>query len=198
MSQIKTNAKFATNRHGSRAISQWPTLISISLFDRFALYLSILTVTTCLAVCFAAAKTHAQDIPSQDNAVAPSITTGSGSLESAASATSPRFLLSVAGLPDFQAFDLAKTSAFQSGGNVPAEPIDRYSANLTDSAALPSVSFLALMQTWYLQWQSSLADTRTPTSVNGVMVYPLLQINYANGSLPVALYNSSLLGSDTR
>jgi hypothetical protein len=92
---------------------------------------------------------------------------------------------------------LAKASAFQSGGNVP-EPIVSYSANLTDSAALPSVFFLTLMQAWYLQWQSSLADTRTPTSVNAVMVYPHLQINYANGSLPVALYNSPLLGSETR
>jgi hypothetical protein len=56
---------------------------------------------------------------------------------------------------------------------------------------LPSISLLSVLQTRYIDWESSLADTRTPTSVNGAMVYPLFQINYANGSLPVALYNSA-------
>jgi hypothetical protein len=198
MNNIKTNAKSAESNHGGQAVSQRLCQTSVSLFNLFALYLSILTLITCLTVCLAAANAHAQDDPSQDSVHAPAITTGSWSLESTTCASSPRFLLSAVGLPDFQAFDWAKTSTLHSGGNQPAEPIDDYSTNLTAGASPSSVSFLALIQTRYVRWESSLADTRTPTSVNGAMVYPLLQINYANGSVPVALYNSPLLGSDTR
>ena len=198
MNNIKAIAKFATSSHGGRAVSQRPTQTPVSLFACFALYLSILTMIACLTICFGAAKAHSQDVPGQERANAPTNTNGWWPPESATSAISPRFLLSAAGLPDFQAFDSTKTSRLQSGGHLPVEPIDEYSTNLTGGASLPSVPVLAVIQTRYAQWESSLADTQTPTSVNGAMVYPLLQINYANGSLPVALYISPRLGSGTR
>jgi hypothetical protein len=179
MNNIETTAKSAT-------LSQ----AAVSLFDCFALYLGILVLIACLTVCLAAAEAHAQNLPSQGIAQSASMTNGWWPLESSSSATSPRFLLSVAGLPDFQALDSLQASTALAGANPPADLANNYAANLTEDQPLPSVSLLALMQTRYVDWESSLADTRTPTSVNGAMVYPLFQINYAGGSLPVALYNS--------
>jgi hypothetical protein len=188
MNNIETIAKSATS---SQAVSHDPSETVVSLFDCFALYSGILVLIACLTVCFAVAKAHAQDLPTQGSAQAATATIGWSSLESSASATSPRFLLSVAGLPDFQAFDSLKASTALAGGNPPADPANNYVANLTEDESLPSVSVLSLLQTRYVEWESSLADTRTLTSVNGTMVYPLFQINYSNGSLPVALYNSA-------
>jgi hypothetical protein len=194
MNTIENIAKSATTSHGA---SHSPSETSVSLFDSLVLYLSILTLMACLSFLFAAAA-HAQSLPGQETAQAPAtITTGWWSVESATS--SPRFLLSIAGLPSFQAFDTVKTSTAISGTNLSADSTDNYLANLGDAGSLRSGSFLSLVQTRYVEWESSLADTRTPTSVNGAMVYPLFQINYENGTLPVALYNSSLRGSsDTR
>jgi len=188
MNNIETIAKSATS---SQAVSYEPTQNAVSLFNCFALYVGILVLIACLTVCFAAAEAHAQDLASQNTAQAATTTAfGWWSLESAASAASPRFLLTTAGLPDFQAFESLKTPAALSGGTLSADPTDNYLANLTDAGSVPSWSFLSPIQTSYVQWESSLADTRTPTSVNGAIVYPLFQINYANGSLPVALYIS--------
>jgi hypothetical protein len=188
MNNIETIAKSATS---SQAVSYDPSETEVSLFDRFALYLGILVLIACLAVCFAAAKAHAQDLPTQDGAQVSTVTNGWWSLECGASATSPRFLLSNAGLPSFRAFDSLKSSTALSGGTSLADPESNYVANLTEDESLPSISLLSVLQTRYIDWESSLADTRTPTSVNCAMVYPLFQINYANGSLPVALYNSA-------
>jgi hypothetical protein len=186
MNNIETIAKSATI---NQAVSHEPET-DVSLFDCFGLYLGILVLIACLTVCFAAAKVQAQDFPIQDGAQASTVTTGWWSLETAASATSPRFLLSNAGLPSFRAFDSLKASTALSGGNSFADAESNYVANLTEDEPLPTISLLSVLQTRYIDWESSLADTRTPTSVNGAMVYPLFQINYANGSLPVALYNS--------
>lgn len=186
MNNIEIIAKSATS---SQAVSHDPSETDVSLFDCFALYLGILVLIACLTVYFAAAKARAQDFPNQHGAQVATVT-GWWSLESAASATSPRFLLSNAGLPNFQAFDSLKASTALSGGTSLADPENNYVANLTEDEPLPSISLLSVLQTRYVDWESSLADTRTPTSVNGAMVYPLFQINYGNGSLPVTLYNS--------
>lgn len=165
---------------------------SVRISGRFVTYRRVLTLAAGLTFCLAAATARAQALPSYDSTQAP-VTTSAGwwSLESASS-TSPRFLLSVAGLPNFKAFDSANTSIALSGANIPAEPMANYIANLTDAGSLPSVPFLSIIQTSYVQWESGIADTRTPTSANGAMVYPMMEINYASGQLPVALYVSPL------
>jgi hypothetical protein len=170
------------------------TRASTTMFNRFVTYLGILAMFACLTVCFGVPVAHAQELLGYQAASASNgITTGWWSPDTAASATSPHFLLSMPGLPNFQAFDSLKTSTAQSDGNVPGDPMDNYVANL-EGGTLPSISFLALVQTSYIQWESRLADTRTPTSVNGAMVYPLVQVNYAGWNLPVALYTSPLRG----
>jgi hypothetical protein len=79
MNNIETNAKPTISSH---AVSHGPTQTVVSLFDCFALYLGILMLITCLTVCFAAAKAHAQDLPAQSSAQSPTMTTGWWSLES--------------------------------------------------------------------------------------------------------------------
>jgi hypothetical protein len=69
---------------------------------------------------------------------------------------------------------------------------------LASSVSLPPGSFPSVMQAKYAIWQSSLADSRSLVNVNGMSVYPLLQIDYAGWHLPVTLYLSSLRGSDAR
>jgi hypothetical protein len=85
MNNIETIAKSATS---SQAVSYDPSETEVSLFDCFALYLGILVLIACLAVCFAAAKAHAQDLPTQDGAQVSTVTNGWWSLECGASATS--------------------------------------------------------------------------------------------------------------
>jgi len=62
----------------------------------------------------------------------------------------------------------------------------------------PSDSLLSLVQTKYLTWESSLADSQPTTYVNGVSVYSLLQVSYEGSHLPVSLYVPPLRGSDAR
>ena len=69
---------------------------------------------------------------------------------------------------------------------------------LADQVSPSSRPFLSLLQANYIMSESSLADSRSLVSVNGVSVYPLLQISYAGWHLPVTLYISSLRGSDAR
>jgi hypothetical protein len=181
----------------SQSFTGEPAQTAVSPFDCFALYLTILTLIACLMILFATATVHAQDVPSRGAVQAAATSTaGWWSLDSAASAASPRYLLSMAGLRDFQAFDSAKNLTAEAGGTTAANQREEYLASITDANSLQPGSLLSMIQTSYAQWGANLADTETPTSINGAMVYPLFQLNYANGSLPVALYNSPLLGSD--
>jgi hypothetical protein len=59
-------------------------------------------------------------------------------------------------------------------------------------------SFLSSVETKYLMWKSTLADTRTLTYANGAFVYPLLQLTFAESNLPVTLYVTPLLAADVR
>jgi hypothetical protein len=197
---MKTIEMIARSVRSSRAFTNGPAQTAVSPFDCCAFYLTILTLIGSLTVLFATATVHAQDVPGRGTEQGSAINaTGWWSLESAASAASPRFLLSVAGLPDFHAFDAVKTSTAGSVTIPARDQTDEYLANMSEIGSLAPGSLLSIIQTGYAQWEANLADTETPTSVNGTMVYPLFQINYANGSLPVALYNSPLLGSsDTR
>ena len=72
------------------------------------------------------------------------------------------------------------------------------SSYLADSDSLPAGLFLNSHHTAYRLWGSRLADTVTPTSERGMLVYPFIQINFAGGHLPVSLYVLPLRGSDAR
>lgn len=57
-------------------------------------------------------------------------------------------------------------------------------------------SFFSLLQTRYEAWESRLEDSGPRLNVNGLLVYPLLQVNYASWHLPIGLYIPPLRGTD--
>jgi hypothetical protein len=67
---------------------------------------------------------------------------------------------------------------------------------LKDSGVLPG-SFLYPLQVSYMQWESRLADTVSPTSQRGMLVYPFLEISVAGVYLPISMYVPPLRASDT-
>jgi hypothetical protein len=69
---------------------------------------------------------------------------------------------------------------------------------LADRVSAPFGSSVSPSQTNYTMWESELANSRSRVTVDGVSVYPLLQISYAGWHLPVTLYMQPLRGSDAR
>jgi hypothetical protein len=97
----------------------------------------------------------------------------------------------------------------------PAEYINRLSVNpggvefklvrrspeltyLAEVELLSPPSLLYGLKAEYATWESSLADGRSLTIVNGSPVYPLLQVNHAYLDFSISLYVPPLRGSDVR
>jgi len=167
-----------------------------------------LTRVLCLAVSLVAAISNEKELPAATpNAARPA--SGWWSPAKAESAPEPQLAISMAELTHFEASDSFRTFRAQRTTYSVTEPMDGQIASLqyigvgvakpsllADRVSLPPESFLTLLQAKYAIWESSLADSRSLVDVNGVSVYPLLQINYAGWHLPVTLYISSLRGSD--
>ena len=164
----------------------------------------------CAAVSLVAAIANAQELAAPtSNATGPA--SGWWSPIRAESATAPQLQISMAELFPFKASDSFRTFPAERTTYRVTEPMDGQIASLqyigardagpsllANRGSLPPGSFLSLLQAKYAIWESSLADSRSLVDVNGVSVYPLLQINYSGWHLPVALYLSSLRGSDAR
>jgi hypothetical protein len=168
--------------------------------------LSILVL--CAAVSLVAAIANAQELAaSSSNAARPA--SGWWSPVGAESATAPQLLISKAELTHFEASGPFRPPPAQPTTYRVSEPMDGQIASLqylgarvakpsllADRVSLPPA--LSLPQAKYAIWDSSLRDSRSLIDVNGVSVYPLLQINYAGWHLPVTLYISSFRDSDAR
>lgn len=127
------------------------------------------------------------------------------------SAAAPHLLLSMAEVGHFRGSDLSRTqsSRYRSApgtdysivelGNFALSPkMPTNFSSLTYGDLPPSDSLFAFVQAKYLLWESSLADSRPLTYVNGVSVYSLLQISYKDSHLPINLYVPPLRGSNAR
>ena len=158
----------------------WP--VSADAWRRGILAILVL----CSTVSLVAVTANAGELPASTSkaAILPS---GWWSPVTAESATTPQPPIRIAELAHFEA-----SSGLTLGARV-AKP-----SLLADPALLPAGSYLSFLQAKYVMWESSLADSRSLINVNGVSVYPLLQINYAGWHLPVTLYISSLRGSDAQ
>ena len=214
---VKRIEAFGESESGNRIAKCWrnspivarSALIRGSLIHRYILSMLVLCVTLSLV----AANAHAQEHPAATPNAA-RVASGWWSPDTAGSATAPRLMVSMAELTHFETSDSIRTSPPQPTGYL-TEPTDgsitdlqnigstlnarvAEQALLADPVSLPPRSLLSLLQTRYAVWQSSLADSRSLTNVNGVSVYPLLQVNYAGWNLPVTLYISPLRGSDAR
>ena len=70
---------------------------------------------------------------------------------------------------------------------------DAYSP--TGRQPLSPGSFLSSFKAKYASWKAGFSDSRPSTEVNGVLVYPILEIHYAGWRLPITLYIPPLRGS---
>jgi hypothetical protein len=125
------------------------------------------------------------------------------------SAAAPHLLLSMAEVGHFRGSDLPPSSGYKSTAGTDYSIVDLGNfasapKTPTDFSSLaygimpPSDSLVSFVQTKYLLWESSLADSRPLTYVNGVSVYSLLQVSYEDSHLPITLYVPPLRGSDAR
>ena len=181
----------------------WP--LSAEAWSRYILCIIVLSAVFSLV-----AIANAQELAaSPSNAASPA--SGWWSPATADSATAPQLLISMAELTPLEAPDSFRTFPAQRTTYRVTEPMDGQIASLqyiaardarpsllADRVSLPPGSFPSLLQAKYAIWESSLAESRSLVDVNGVSVYPLLQINYAGWHLPVTLYISPLRGSDAR
>ena len=67
---------------------------------------------------------------------------------------------------------------------------------VTENDVLFPESFLSVLHSKYTAWEMRLEGSGVRTNVNGRLVYPLMQINYAKFRLPITLYIPPLRGSD--
>jgi len=65
---------------------------------------------------------------------------------------------------------------------------------VTENDVLFPESFLSVLHSKYMAWEVRLEDSGGRTNVNGGLVYPLMQINYAKFRLPITLYIPPLRG----
>jgi hypothetical protein len=71
-------------------------------------------------------------------------------------------------------------------------------STLAQGQLLSAGSFLPLPSGKYATWEAGLSDSRTLTNVNGILVYPLIEIDYAQWHLPITLYVPPLRGTAAR
>jgi hypothetical protein len=90
----------------------------------------------------------------------------------------------------------------ETSGEKPVQPGWSFEARdfefslLNNSGVLPG-SFLCPLQVSYMHWESRLADTVSPVSQRGMLVYPFLEISVSGGHMPISMYIPPLRGSDT-
>jgi hypothetical protein len=70
--------------------------------------------------------------------------------------------------------------------------------SMAEGELLYPESVLSVLQSKYASWESNLEDSGPRTNVNGLVVYSLLQINYAGWHLPISMYIPPLRGSNAR
>jgi hypothetical protein len=156
---------------------------------------------------------NAQELVEQ--ALAPAstkITTRLWPTETAESAAAPHLLLSKADLNHFQTSDSLQTSTAHSSRYRLTDLTDNPSVSSGSFALAPEAksgapannnsldpeSLLSVMETKYMRWESSLANSRSLINVNGVSVYPLAKLDFGDWHLPITLNPAPTRGSDTR
>jgi hypothetical protein len=171
----------------------------------------LLIFITCLAGSLMATVAHSQKLASDaTTSAAARFPSGWWWPERTESETSSQLAISMAEVSQFRASNSLGSSPAQPNIDQQTEPVETSIASLphfgltegsvaeprfsTDRVPLPPASSLALVQSDYSTWESSLAESRTLTEVHGAPVYPLLQVNIAGWQLPVTIYTSSLRG----
>jgi hypothetical protein len=173
----------------------------------------LILVTVCSVVWFVAATAQAQELLAHNPASVSTKAATGWWAPATNSAAAPHLLLSMAEVGHFRGSDsdLPRTQSrrYQSAAGTDYSIVDLGNFALapktpTDFSALsygvvpPSDSLFSFVEAKYLLWESSLADSRSVTYVNGVSVYSLLDVSYEDSRLPISLYVPPLRGSDAR
>ena len=167
-------------------------------------------------LCLTASVVHAQQFSSND--FAPAATQGNGwwsPEREASTVVVPHLQVGMSKLAGFAISEPVRNSTIEQSDYLPSEETDRpivnprnfeFELERQSSEVSPSIegdllstrSFLSILEAKYGMWESSLADTRSLMNVNGISVFPLVQIDYAQWRLPIGLYAPPLRGSDSR
>jgi hypothetical protein len=173
----------------------------------------LLMIVACLVGSLTSTIAYSQELPSDASTWgAARFPTAWWSPENAQSETAPQLVMSMTAPTDLKASDSIRTAGAQPNSDRQTEATEAAIAGfphfglmdgsfvkpnlLTDRVSLAPTS--AFLQSEYSTWESSLANSRSLSGVNGVPVYPLLQVSCGGWQLPVTLYTSSLRHGDAR
>lgn len=176
---------------------------------RFASRSVLSLIALCSTLCLSPVIVNAQAVPANGFGRPPQMTAFRWWSPAVTEAAAPRLVANTTDLTNFYAY--GSTSRASINGSREAGPMStailhpgRFWLTPTTQSAehaflqgdsLPHASYLSLLEVRYQAWESSLAENRTLTDVNGVSLYPLVQIEYGNRSFPIALSIAPLRGS---
>lgn len=176
-----------------------------------------LLVSLCLIIWSAASTVYAQDLGGF-RGFAPAFARFTGSFsarETHEFAGAPHLVISMAEPDHFGISEAPQRSSAQPNEHQPYERVGDsivYSGRFAlahevlettyhspiNSRPLNPESILSVVEAKYMRWESSLADSRSLTNVNGALVYPLVQINSGDWHLPITLNTAPAPGGETR
>src|SRR5271155_5078246 len=213
----KTIAKIVQHRKSGQIAYMRATIVCGKMFNDFQAYARILTlIALCLSSWFTAGTARAQEATRQGFELASAeVPPRLFALDTAETAPAPSLQLSNAEPHRCQISDLPPSSVARPNGHHTTERMDFpgfYSGNFTLALAVLDMKYgppasnhalnaepvLSEVEAKYQRWESSLADSRSLTNVNGVSVYPLAQIDSGNWQLPITLGTAPTPGAETR
>ena len=212
-----TIAKIVQNTKNGR-INYMRTMVAcVRLFNDCQGYVRVLTlIVLCLSSWFTAGTARAQEATGQGFELASAEVPGRRfALDTAQSTPTPSLQLSMAEPHHFRISDSLQGSVARPNAHHPTEPMDLsgfYLGNFTlaravldakysppaSNHALNAEPVLSEVEAKYQRWESSLADSRSLTNVNGESVYPLAQIDSGNWHLPITLGTAPISDAETR
>jgi hypothetical protein len=212
-----TIAKIVQHTKNGQIAYMRATIICVKVFNDFQVFARILTlIALCLSSWFTAGTAQAQGATGQEIELASAEVPGRlFALDTAESAPTPSLQLSMAEPYHFRISDSLRKSVARPNGHPTTERIDVsgfYSGNFTLALAVLDTKYgtparnhalnaepaLSEVEAKYQSWESSLADSRSLTNVNGVSVYPLAQVDCGNWHLPITLSTAPIPGAQTR
>jgi hypothetical protein len=213
-----TIAKIVEHTKNGQIASMRATIICVKVFNDFQAYVRILTlIALCLSSRFTTGTARAQEGTAQEfelasaevpgrlfaldtrerpgaQAVASQQPVPERGAEASDSLQSP-----VARPNGHQTTERMGFSGFYSGNfSLALAVLDSKYGPPTSNDALNAEPVLSEVESKYQGWESSLADSRCLTNVNGVSVYPLAQIDGGNWELPITLGTAPIPGYETR
>jgi hypothetical protein len=172
-------------------------------------------ILLCTIVCLPASAAHAQQLSAGDFSASGDIGNTWWSLQRIEpGGVTPHFRISIGDqirLSNTKLSPSTSEAAIYRSISQPDNPVGNQSisksrsetqrvtaGSIVEGEMLLPESFLSVLQSRYVSWESELEDSEPRTNVNGRMVYSLLQVRCAGWHLPITLYIPSLRGSDAR